>query len=168
MLVFLFGAGYDTSKNLLTLIMNKLLDHPEMWARCAADMTYCEKVVEEALRYTSPINTMKAVVKTIEYRGVTIDSGTALIFPLSVSGRDEGSFPNPEEFNPERVHTNRNIGFGKGAHICLGQHLARAQIEEGLHVLAQRITNPRHAGEVTWRTFPSVWGIQSLPVSVGA
>jgi cytochrome P450 len=168
MLVFLFGAGYDTSKNLLTLIMHAMLDRPEMWARCAADLSYCEKVVEEALRYTSPVNPMKTVTKTIEYRDVAIESGATVIFPLSISGRDEGSFPNADVFDPDRAHDTRNIAFGRGAHICLGQFLARAQTEEGLHVLAQRITRPKLAGEVTWRSFPSTWGIQSLPVTVNA
>jgi cytochrome P450 len=50
-------------------------------------------------------------------------------------------------------------------HLCLGQFLARAQMEEGLHLMAQRITDPRPAGEVSWRPFPGVWGVNSLPIS---
>jgi cytochrome P450 len=50
-------------------------------------------------------------------------------------------------------------------HICLGQFLALANVEEGVHVIAQRIVNPRLAGEVAWRPFPGVWGIKSLPIA---
>ena len=57
------------------------------------------------------------------------------------------------------------MAFGRGMHMCLGQHLARAQIQEGIHLIAQRITNPRLVGEVTWRPFPGVWGIRTLPIA---
>lgn len=58
----------------------------------------------------------------------------------------------------------RHLAFGRGAHQCLGMHLARLQIEEGLHLIAQRIKHPELAGKVTWRRFPGVWGIESLPI----
>jgi cytochrome P450 len=48
--------------------------------------------------------------------------------------------------------------------MCLGQFIARAQLEEGLHLIAQRITKPRSRGPVGWRPFPGVWGIRGLPI----
>jgi cytochrome P450 len=165
MLVFLFGAGYDTSKNLLTLIMHSMLRDPQLWARCAEDRPFCDKVVEEGLRHTSPSNPYRLVTEAFEYRGVEFPAGAFIVFPLSISGRDAEAFPEPMAFNPERTHGNRHIGFGRGMHICLGQYLARAQIEEGLHLIAQRITNPRPAGEAQWRPFPGVWGLTSLPIA---
>ena len=54
--------------------------------------------------------------------------------------------------------------FGRGAHQCLGMHLARLQIEDGLHLIAQRIKRPQLSGEIIWRRFPGVWGIKSLPI----
>jgi cytochrome P450 len=164
MLIFLFGAGYDTSKNLLTLIMHSMLKDPELWARCAEDRPLCTKVVEEALRHTSPSNTFRTVTGDLDYRGVQFPAGTMIVFPLGIAGRDETAFPDPMAFSPERVHVNRHLAFGRGMHICLGQFLARAQIEEGVHLIAQRITNPKMAGEVAWRPFPGVWGIRTLPI----
>jgi cytochrome P450 len=165
MLIFLFGAGYDTSKNQLTLIMRQMLDHPDIWARCAEDLPFCVKVVEEGFRYWSPSNTYRSVKQAFDYRGVHFPAGTNLFFTMTVAGQDPRYFPHPEAFDPERTHANRHVAFGRGMHICLGQFLARAQIEEGLHVIAQRITHPRLAGEVTWRPFPGVWGIKSLPIA---
>lgn len=169
MLIFLFGAGYDTSKNQLTLITYALLDRPEIWDRCAEDREYCDKVVEEGFRYASPSNTYREVTKEIEYRGVTIPEGTMLVFPLSEAGRDPASFADPDTINPERKQqADRHLAFGRGMHICLGQFLARANLEEGLHLIAQRLTKPRLVGEVTWRPFPGTWGIRNLPIAFDA
>jgi cytochrome P450 len=164
MLIFLFGAGYDTSKNQLTLITHSLLQRPDLWARCAEDRPYCDKVVEEGFRYRSPSNTYRSIVRDFEFRDVTFPAGGMLIFPLTQAGRDPQSFPNPETFDPERKQIDRHLAFGRGMHICLGQFLARANLEEGLHLIAQRLTNPRLAGEVTWRPFPGTWGIRDLPI----
>jgi cytochrome P450 len=165
MLIFLFGAGYDTSKNQLTLMTHALLDRPDVWARCAEDRPYCDKVVEEGLRYRSPSNTYREVTQDIEYRDVVFPKGNMLIFPLTQAGRDPGTFPNAETFDPDRKHTDRHVAFGRGMHLCLGQYLVRANLEEGLHLIAQRITRPRLAGEVTWRPFPGTWGIRTLPIA---
>jgi cytochrome P450 len=88
-----------------------------------------------------------------------------LLFMLGLAGRDPSAFPDALEFRPDRVHANRQVAFGRGAHICVGQHLARAQLEEGLHVIAQRIANPRLAGEAVWRPYLGIWGIKSLPIA---
>jgi cytochrome P450 len=56
------------------------------------------------------------------------------------------------------------MGFALGAHMCLGQFIARAQLEEGLHLIAQRITQPSSPGPLGWRPFPGVWGIRGLPI----
>jgi cytochrome P450 len=50
-------------------------------------------------------------------------------------------------------------------HICLGQHLAKAQLEEGLHLIAQRLIKPRLAGAATWRPFLGAWGLRTLPIA---
>lgn len=164
MLIFLFGAGYDTSKNMLTLIMHSMLRDRALWVRCAEDRPFCDKVVEEALRHTAPSNTFRTVTEDFEYRGVRFPKDTMIVIPLGIAGRDPAAFPEPMAFDPDRVRANRHMAFGRGMHICLGQFIARAQIEEGVHLIAQRITNPRLAGEVTWRPFPGVWGINTLPI----
>jgi cytochrome P450 len=108
---------------------------------------------------------MRIVTESFEYRGVVIPEGTMLFFPLSVSGRDPAVFGDPDLFNPERLERNLTQGFGRGMHLCLGQFLAVANVEEGLHLLAKRIANPRLVGEVNWKLFPGVWGITSLPIA---
>jgi cytochrome P450 len=168
LLIFLFAAGYDTSKNLLTLAMHSLLDDPSAWKRCALEPAFCEKVVNEQLRLASPSNVYRQVTRAFEYRDVFFPEHTLLILPLGVSGRDPAVFEYPLDFRPDRAQPEPHLAFGRGAHICLGQFLARAQAEEALHLMAQRIVEPRLAGEVAWRPFPGVWGIRSLPIAFAA
>jgi cytochrome P450 len=165
MLIFLFAAGYDTSKNLLTLLMHSMIGAPDIWKRCAEDRAFCRKVVKEQLRHTSPSNSYRVVTSEFEYRGVRFPQGTMLVFPLGISGRDPGVFAHPMVFDPERTDKEAPLAFGRGMHICLGQFLALANVEEGTHLIAQRISNPRLAGEPKWRSFAGVWGIKSLPIA---
>jgi cytochrome P450 len=167
-LIFLFVAGYDTSKNVLTMMMNLLLDRPEIYARCAEDRAYCDKVVEETLRYNSPATILRMTAKDVVYRDVLLPQGAMMFFPVSVVGRDPSAFEDPDRFDPERTNTNKQIAFGRGAHVCLGQFIARAQLGEGLHIIAQRIKSPKRTGASGWRPFYGVWGMRGLPIEFGS
>jgi cytochrome P450 len=165
LLVFLFVAGYDTSKNMLTLIMNQMVDQPAMYERCAEDIEYCRKVMDETFRFYSVASIPRVTTEEVTYQGVTIPAGTSLFFTVSVSGRDPTAMEEPDVFDPDRERENRHMGFGRGMHICLGQFIARAQIQESLHLIAQRIKEPRRAGPSSWRPFFGVWGIKGLPIT---
>jgi cytochrome P450 len=165
LLITLLLAGFDTSKNELTLTMHALLDHPEMLERCAGDIDYCRKVIQESLRRTSVVSPSRTLFEEIEYEGVRFPSGTYICFAVSLTGRDPGAFADPMTFRPEREQQPRHIAFGRGTHICLGQYLATAQMEEGLHLIAQRLARPRLAGDISWRPFRAgAWGIRTLPI----
>lgn len=168
MLILLFAAGYDTTKNLLTLLMYSMVQNPAVYKRCAEDEDYCRKVVKEQLRHTSSSNTYRIVEEPFTFRDIDFPKGTMLIFPLAVAGRDSGVFAEPLAFDPDRSERTPHIAFGRGMHMCLGQFIAQANVEEGIHLIAQRIANPRLAGEVTWRGFPGVWGIKNLPIEFDA
>ncbi len=168
LLIFMFVAGYDTSKNVMTLTMNMLLDRPECYERCAQDVAYCAKVVEEAIRVRNPTMIFRKVGQDIEYRDVLLPAGTMLFFAANISGHDPRYFEHPDDFEPELQRKARHAAFGRGMHICLGQFIARAQITEGLHLLAQRLRNPRRAGEVHYRPFYGVSGLKGLPIEFDA
>src|SRR5579871_992085 len=167
LIMFFFLAGYDTSKNVLTYTMYTLLDHPEIYARCARDHDYCKAVIEEALRWYNPSTVARFVDSAFEYRGVTFPKDTMLFFPLSVSGRDPKAFPDGERFDPERPidPQRRQIAFALGKHMCLGQYIARAQLQEALHLVAQRMREPKLVGEPGRRPFPGSWGLKGLPIA---
>ena len=163
-LIFLFVAGYDTSKNVLTLIMHELLTRPSIYQRCAEDPAYCRRVIEEGLRFQNPATVPRLVDEDLVYRDVLLPKHTMLFFPVGVATRDPSAVPSPDDFDPERQHDNRHLAFGRGMHICLGQFIARAQMEEGLHLIAQRLANPKATGEPGHRPFMGVWGLKGLPI----
>lgn len=165
LLIFLFVAGYDTSKNALTLLMHVLIDRPDLYARCAEDPGFCRRVVEENFRFHTTATIPRLTTKDITYRDVLIPAGTMLFFPVSIAGRDPGAIEDADSFDPEREQRKKHMAFGMGVHICLGQFIARAQIEEGLHQIAQRIGNPRRTGPSGWRPFFGVWGLKGLPIA---
>ena len=164
MIMTLFPAGYDTSKNALALILHYMIDRPDAWRRCAEDPGYCRRVTEEMFRYHSTVTQKRRVARAFDYDGVHIPVGTFLAFGTSTAGRDPRAFENAHVFDPDLDRDNRNLAFGRGVHMCLGQHLARAEIAEGIHLIAQRITNPRRTGEIAWRQFLGIGGLETLPI----
>ena len=166
LIMFFFIAGYDTTKNVLTYTMYTLLERPDIYRRCAEDDDYCRKVVEEALRWFNPGTIARIVDKEFDYRGVRLPAETMLFFPVSISGRDRVAFADAQDFDPERPidPERRHIAFGLGKHMCLGQYIARAQLQEGLHQIARRIREPRLAGTFDWRPFFGTWGLMGLPI----
>lgn len=163
-LFFLFAAGYDTSKNQLAMTARLLFQQPELWERCGRDREFCTLAIEEGLRHSSPSSPPRIAQEDIAYKDVLIPEGTHLMFLLNISGRDPRAFDHPMDYRPGRASAKHHLAFGKGAHICLGLHLARFQMEEGLHLIAQRLKDPEVVGEVTWRRFPGVWGLETLPI----
>jgi cytochrome P450 len=166
LIIFFFIAGYDTSKNVLTFTMWALLDRPQIYQRCADDHAYCAKVVEEGLRFFNPGSVPRITAQDIVYRDVLIPKGTMVWFNVNIAGRDQGIFEDPDTFNPERrvIPNQRHVAFSLGKHMCLGQFIARAQLQEGLHQIAQRFRNPRLAGQFGWRPYPGTWGLKGLPI----
>jgi cytochrome P450 len=163
-LIFLFVAGYDTSKNMLTLTMGLLIDRPGDYQRCASDHDFARRTVEESFRYHSTTSNQRVLNEDIAYRDVVLEKDAIVWFPLSVATHDPRYAEDAETFEPERKQRNPHIGFGLGAHICLGQYIARAQIHEALHLIAQRLRNPRTTGPQGYRPFPGTWGYRGLPI----
>lgn len=166
LVMFMYIAGFDTSTNVLTLIMRQMIERPELYQRCAADVEFCRKVVEEMLRFCGVSTTFRITTEGVAYRDVLLPKDTMIFFPVSVAGRDPGAFEDADRFDPDRpADPEHHIAFGRGAHVCLGQHLARVQLQEGLHRIAQRLHHPQLAGEVAWRPFPGIWGLKGLPIT---
>ena len=165
MVLSVLFAGYDTSKNQLTMTMKLLLDRPDMYRRCGEDLQYCRKVGEESLRHSAIATPYREAAEDFSYDGFRFCKGDMIVLAPPLANRDPGVFSNPGEFDPERENNSRNIAFGRGPHLCIGQFLARNQLQEGLHLIAQRLRNPRLDGNLQWRPFLGAWGLQSLPIA---
>jgi cytochrome P450 len=158
-------AGYDTSKNQLGMTMKLLLDRPEMYERCATDLAFCRKVSEESLRHSAIATPYREAAVDFDYGGFRFRKGDTIVLAPPLANRDPAVFASPSDFDPERENAGRHIAFGRGPHICIGQFIARNQMQEGLHLIAQRLRNPRLNGEVEWRPFLGAWGLKHLPIA---
>ncbi len=165
MLITNIIAGFDTSKNQLTLTMHHLIDRPEIYRRCAADLAYCRKVTEESFRYSSIVSKYRQAAKDFTYRDHQFRKGDIIVISSTLANRDPAVYPNPGEFDPERENAGRNVAMGRGPHMCLGQFIAKAQVQEGLHLITQRLRNPRRTGDVAWRTMLGGYGLTTLPIA---
>ena len=117
------------------------------------------------MRFHQSSNMTRLVTGDIVHRDVMLPGGTTLFFPWGVAARDPGAVDDAGEFLPDRVNKSTHLGFGLGGHMCLGQFIARAQMAEGLHLIARRMKNPTTTGPGGWRPFVGVWGMRGLPIA---
>jgi cytochrome P450 len=166
-MVMLF-AGYDTSKNMLTMTMHLLLERPSTYARCAEDAEYCQRVIEEALRHSNIATPVRQVQKSFVYDGFRFPEGAIVYVATPLAGRDPAAYSDPMVFDPDRRPETPHVAFGRGPHHCIGQFLARTQLQEGLHAVAKRLRKPRRTGDISWRPFLGAWGLRTLPIAFDA
>lgn len=165
MLLTVVVAGYDTSKNQLSMTMKLLLELPDMYRCCGEDLQYCRKVTEESLRHSAIATPYREAANDFTYDRQQFRKGEMIVLAPPLANRDPKVFGQPGAFDPERDNNARNIAFGRGPHLCIGQFIARNQLQEGLHLIARRLRNPRLDGEIEWRPFLGAWGVKSLPIS---
>jgi cytochrome P450 len=168
MLLTLVFGGYDTTRNQLTVTMKLAMERPEIYARCAYDLVYCGKVVDEALRHTPTVSPFRRAARDFAYDGLRFAKGDTFVLATPLAGHDPSIFPAPELFDPERENAKRHVGFGRGAHICVGQFLARNLMQESLQAIAARLRNPRPDGAIEWRAFLGAYGLKRLPIAFDA
>jgi cytochrome P450 len=160
-------AGTDTTRNQLACSIALLGAHPEQWAMFVEHPELAPRVVEETMRYLGAVQgTLRVASEDIEYRGVLFPVGTLVNISLAGVNRDPNAFELPERFDLTRESEVPHLTFGSGIHHCLGAHLARAELQEALTVIAQRMPDLELAGPTEWKpeTF-GIWGPAHLPVS---
>lgn len=164
-------AGHETSANMIALGTLALLRHPGQWEllRDSDDPKVVGNAVEELLRYLSIIqNGQRRVAKDdIEIAGETIRAGDGLIFDLAPANWDERAWERPGELDLTRPAL-QHVGFGFGPHQCVGQQLARAELQIVFGTLARRIPALRLAipfEEVEFKHDRLAFGVYTLPVT---
>jgi cytochrome P450 len=143
--VFLLG-GVLTTAHLTGTAMRLLLSHPDQMAAIRADYGLIPNMLEEAMRFESPLQFMPRVtLEDTELEGVSIPAKSELILVYAAGNRDENRFPEADRFDIRRDNVRRHLGFGLGAHFCLGAPLARLEGKIAYERLLTRLDNIRLA-----------------------
>ncbi|MEV4615174.1 cytochrome P450 [Kitasatospora sp. NPDC049258] len=138
-LLLMLVAGHETTLNLITNAVRALLTHPEQLALVLSGEQPWSAVVEETLRYDSPVGQfpLRYAVEDIEVGAVLIRRGEALLASYASAGRDEGHYPDADRFDLTRQPV-KHLSLGHGPHFCLGAGLARLEAETALRGLFTR------------------------------
>ncbi|WP_030172471.1 cytochrome P450 [Streptomyces sp. NRRL S-813] len=168
MAVILLVAGHETTANMISLGTYTLLQHPERLAELRADPALLPAAVEELMRLLSIADgLLRVATEDIEAAGTTIRAGDGVVFSTSVINRDQDVYAAPDTLDfhrPARHH----IAFGFGIHQCLGQNLARTELEIALGSLVRRLPTLRLAAppeEIPFKPGDTIQGMLELPVS---
>jgi cytochrome P450 len=135
----LLVAGNETTTNLIGNAVQALLDHPGELERVAAQPELVEGLVEETLRWNAPIQMLfRKTTREAEVAGGRIPAGGIVAPILGSANRDERRFADPDRFDVAR-DARGHLGFGFGAHFCLGASLARLEAQEALAALVPEL-----------------------------
>ena len=161
-------GGTDTTRNQLGCSIALFAEHPEQWKLLAEQPELAGKAVEETMRYFGAVRaTGRFASEDIEYKGVLFPKGTLVTPSLSIANRDETVFNDANIFDITREPAGQpQMTFGSGIHYCLGAALARAEQQEALPIMAQRMKNLRIDGTVTWKpSTVAIFGPENLPIA---
>lgn len=164
-------AGHETTANMISLSVAALLEHPDQRALLCDtdDPKVIATAVEELMRYLSIIQTgqRRIAIEDIEIGGETIRAGEGIILDVAPANWDARQFPNPDRLDLRR-EDGPHVGFGYGRHQCVGQQLARMELQIVLPTLLRRVPTLRLAApldELPFKHDALAYGLYELPVT---
>lgn len=162
-------AGHETTANMISLGVVGLLDHPDQLAMLTAEPDRTPLAIEELLRYFTIVETATSRVATedVLIGGVTIKAGDGIVVSGLGADWDPAVFANPDRLDIQRG-ARHHIAFGFGPHQCLGQNLARLELQIVFDTLFRRIPTLRLAvpvDDVPFKTDAGIYGVWELPVT---
>lgn len=157
-------AGHDTTSSSTAGAMWALAERPELYARLRADPALIPNAVDEAVRWTTPVkHFLRCATVNTELAGRRIAKDDLVMLCYASANRDEAVFEDPFEFRIDRP-PGRHLAFGHGAHVCLGQHLARMEMRILFEELLPRVRAVELAGTPRNTQSCFVSGPKSLPL----
>ncbi|GLY38931.1 cytochrome P450 [Amycolatopsis sp. NBRC 101858] len=169
--LMLLVAGHDTSANMITLGTALLLRNPDQLAALrenAGDERFVANAVEELLRYLTIAHLLarRAVLEDFEIAGVTIRKGDGVIAALPIANHDPEAFPDPARLDLSR-RASHHLAFGWGPHQCVGQQLARIELQVAFGSLFTKVPTLSLAADfdsLRFKEDSQAYGIYELPV----
>lgn len=154
-------GGADTTRAAMTALVSLLMDHRDQWEAVCADEGLAAGAVAEGLRFEPSVGSVAVLtLEPVEASGLTVPAFRVLSLSMMSAMRDEALYADPERFDIRRTdHPRLHLIFGGGPHRCLGEALARAELEEGLIALTRAWPGLRRQGPGVRMT--GVGGIRS-------
>ncbi|MEU9891026.1 cytochrome P450 [Sphaerisporangium sp. NPDC051011] len=163
------NAGRETSTNMIALSALLLIQRPDLADELRADPSLMPAAVDELLRVMSIADSipLRVAAQDIEISGAVVPADDGVIGLLAAANHDPEQFPDPDRVDFHRAD-NHHVAFGYGVHQCIGQHLARLELEVALETLIRRVPTLRLAvpyEEVEFKHDSATFGIERLPVT---
>src|SRR5271163_1406343 len=168
--VIMMLAGHETSANMISLGTVALLQHPDVFQRLGEtdDPVVIANIVEELMRYLSIVHSQvdRVATEDLTLGGQSIQAGDFVIMNLPAGNWDGEFVDNPETLDVDR-NTRGHLGFGYGVHQCIGQNLARVEMQVAFATLARRLPGLKLAVSPDQLRFKEadIYGMKDLPVS---
>ncbi len=157
-------AGHDTTSSSMAGGLWALAERPEELAKVRANPSLIPGLVEESIRWTTPVyQFVRVAAQDAEVRGQTVRRGEQVVLCFPSGNRDEEAFEDPFDFRVDR-QTNRHLAFGYGPHQCLGMHLARMEMAIFFEELLPRLKSVELAGPPKRTRTNFVGGPKTLPL----
>jgi cytochrome P450 len=162
---FLIQAGVHTTRSLLTHLVNRMLQDPELFAYLAEHDDAIPAFVEESLRHDSPVQrTTRHCERDVAVHGVDIREGDWVEMGIGSANRDEAVYDDSDAFRLDRPDPRHHLAFGTGSHVCPGATLARMEAITAVQVLLERVAEMRPVEGVRYPPLPGSLGHQPIPV----
>ena len=162
--VIVATAGHDTTSSSTAGAVWGMCEFPEAFAKVKADPSLIPGLVDESVRWVTPVkHFMRSAREEADVGGQRIAKGDWMWLAYPSGNRDEAVFDEPNVFKPERS-PNRHLAFGYGAHLCLGQHLAKLEMRILFEELMPRLKSLEFAGTPGRSEAAFVSGPKRLPI----
>lgn len=158
-------AGHDTTSSSTAGALWALCENPGEFRKLKSDLSLIPGLVDESIRWTTPVKTfMRTATADTEFAGRQLKKNDWLMLCYASGNRDEAVFADPDAFHIDR-RPNRHLAFGYGAHLCLGQHLAKMEMRILWEELIPRLESVELAGTPAMSEAVFVNGPKRLPIS---
>jgi cytochrome P450/ribosomal protein S18 acetylase RimI-like enzyme len=166
MVILLFFAGHQTTRDLIGNGMLALLQHPAQAGRVRSDPSLLPNMVEELLRYEPPVQMLPRYARQdLTLAGIHINAGEQLLLLIGAANRDPQRFTDPDSLDVTRPDATAHLSFGRGAHFCLGAALARTEAHIAISALLALPGLELACQTPRWKPQIALRSLEELPVS---
>ncbi|MGL5165059.1 MAG: cytochrome P450 [Afipia sp.] len=158
------SAGIDTTTYAIANALFCFASHPDQWDVVRSESGMVKAAFEEMMRFESPFQTFfRTATCDTEIAGVQIEKDSKILVSIAAANRDPRKWNNPDSFDVRRSTTG-HVGFGTGIHGCVGQMIARLEVEVLLSALARRVSRIEMTGAPVRQLHNTLRGFERLPV----